>query len=235
MSNKTRGNLLILFVILLFLINSYPDFKQSKELTQLFVPNYYSEGKEVKDIMRKTYSLPHKFQDILINNDIKINYVTWMINEIPEYEKIWDFNVLGVFEGSKSNILVTYKENTDHDLIGPYYLSINTFHEIGHAIDYDYVLEKDGYSYSSTPEFHSIFTEESPMLFKNIDIEGYGDYYSATRHEYFAESFAFYYASRETKEHLRMYAPKTYAYIKKISASSKQYTFLDFIKDKLRI
>jgi hypothetical protein len=234
MNNKQRGYILILFLITLYFINSYPDYKKVLEVNQLFIPNVYSDQEDVKDIIKKTHSLPVKFQKILINNGIKINYVTWKINEIEEYQESWDFDLSGIFDGSKSRILLTYEGKTNHDLIGQHNLYINTFHEIGHAIDYDYLLNRSAFSYSSTPEFHAIFLEEAANLFKHIDIENYGDFYTTYRNEYFAESFAFYYASDETNDFLKKYAPKTYGYLKKISEPNEEYTFLKFIKGRFK-
>jgi hypothetical protein len=91
--------------------------------------------------------------------------------------------------------------------------SITLLHEIGHTVD-------DNLIYSGSANFIKAFVQENRKLF-NTDIfknvsAGYLNYYAMYSDEYFAECFALYFNSSESKEILKTYAPMTYKYIDKI-------------------
>jgi Pro-Pro endopeptidase len=83
-------------------------------------------------------------------------------------------------------------------------------HEFAHSIDYivfDHIHE--------TAAFRSIWQEEAAKLFPH-------HYYFLTYpEEYFAESFAYYYYSDETRKHLQIAAPKTYQFIRYLAERAR--------------
>lgn len=204
-----------------FAYKAYQDYKIDKAINNLFVINSYSNKEEIISIAKRIKKLPAKVQDTLLNNKIKIDYETWVINEIPNYKDLYTFDVAGVFDGAGSRIVLQYEPNVGKELIERNILNVNTFHEIGHAFDYDYVLKQYGYSYSGGMEFYNIFKEEASKIFSvsnfNYLRKDFGEYFIKDRMEYFAECFGFYFASDDTNKFLKENAPKTYSYIKQIT------------------
>src|SRR5690606_14826489 len=78
--------------------------------------------------------------------------------------------------------------------------SINLeLHELAHSID-KFVFD----SISDDPYFLAIWEKEVNLLFPNRS------YFSDFPEEYFAESFAMFYLSDQTRNHLKLVAPMTY-------------------------
>lgn len=111
--------------------------------------------------------------------------------------KTWD-DVPGI--GGSHLVLV----RLGHSEKGKGHGSVNLeLHEFAHSLDYivfDRIHETD--------EFQAIWREEAPRLFPGES------YFLTYPEEYFAESFAYYYASEETRHTLRAAAPNTYAFIR---------------------
>jgi Pro-Pro endopeptidase len=93
-----------------------------------------------------------------------------------------------------------------HSESGKGHGSINLeLHEVAHSVDR---IVFDGIR--SKPRFLEIWRKEASNLFPgNLYFINYPE-------EYFAESFAMYYYSEETRQHLKEAAPLTYQYIKKL-------------------
>lgn len=90
--------------------------------------------------------------------------------------------------------------------------SIVLLHEIGHSVD------TVNYKYTMNKEFINAYLNENDKLFNtkvfhNVD-DSYLDYYRSQSQEYFAESFAVYFNSQESRNILKTHAPKTYTFIK---------------------
>lgn len=215
---------------------TYQGFKKANAIHELFVVNAYSDNEDIKAIIKRVKALPVKVQDVLINENIKIDYVPWLINKIPDYKDSWNYDVSGTFDGPKLRIVLYYEPSQGEGLRQKYNLSITTFHEIGHAYDFDYLLKRYGYAYSGTIEFDNIFKEEAPNFFKQSNFsyfpKEFREFYIECRDEYFAECFGYYYASEETNRFLHEQAPKTYDYIKKVSEPTEKYTFIKFLREK---
>lgn len=81
--------------------------------------------------------------------------------------------------------------------------SINLeLHELAHSLD-KYLFHAE----NKNGNYLSIWKEEAQKLFPNQN------YLMKYPEEYFAESFAMYYYTNDSKKQLKYYAPKTYAYI----------------------
>jgi hypothetical protein len=84
--------------------------------------------------------------------------------------------------------------------------SINLeLHELAHSVDH---IVFNGIR--SEPRFLAIWRKEAPELFPG------NAYFLNYPEEYFAESFAMYYYSEETRQQLKKTAPLTYQYIKNL-------------------
>lgn len=103
-------------------------------------------------------------------------------------------SITGVFLYGTGNLVVISEVS---------YMDSSLLHEIGHMIDY--ILGNNSFK-SSTNEFNEIYLEEKDTLFTD-------KYAKSSTYEYFAESFAMYYNDNYK---LRVKAPKTYNYIKRL-------------------
>ncbi|MEB3751641.1 Pro-Pro endopeptidase [Geobacillus icigianus] len=114
--------------------------------------------------------------------------------------KTWD-EVPGL--GGSQLVLV----RLGHSEKGKGHGSVNLeLHEFAHSLD---SIVFDGIHRSSA--FQAIWREEAPRLFPGES------YFLTYPEEYFAESFAYYYASDETRDKLRALAPNTYAFIRRLA------------------
>ncbi|MFC0297090.1 anthrax toxin lethal factor-related metalloendopeptidase [Geobacillus jurassicus] len=111
--------------------------------------------------------------------------------------KTWD-DVPGI--GGTHLVLV----RLGHSEKGKGHGSVNLeLHEFAHSLDY-IVFGR----IHETDKFQAIWREEAPRLFRGES------YFLTYPEEYFAEAFAYYYASEKTRETMRTAAPRTYAFIR---------------------
>lgn len=226
----------VCIICLITSINLLNKYKEYKEIEEIFYKNSYTDNDEIKDIIKKVKEMPKKVKETLISNNINITYIPWNINEIAVYKDHKTVPV-GLFDGERKRILITYKKYESKCLEYKYWVPITTFHEIGHSFDYNYSIKEYGCCYSATYEFIKIFEDEAPKLFNSDNFsyfdKNYLDYFKNNRNEYFAECFGLYFANNETNSFLKDKAPKTYDYIKDITQGSNKYSFTDFINETI--
>ncbi|WP_130808265.1 anthrax toxin lethal factor-related metalloendopeptidase [Senegalia massiliensis] len=212
----------------------YGDYKFKNEVQSIFINNSYMDNKDVKQTKKIVMNLPDNILSKLIDNEVKIN-----INDVYHEDSI------GTFYHSDGFIHVTYKPSDKRSkfIFDRYSTELNTLHEIGHAFDYSF--SENGHSgdiHSYNYEFNEIYSIEKDNFFnkntfgipdKNDDHNHYINYHKKDMNEYFVESFAYYFASEETNKLLYEKAPKTYRYIEKTISINNEYTFIDYINNKL--
>lgn len=206
----------------------YKEYERDRIISNLFINNVYSDKVDVLNSIKIVKKLPSKVINILIKNNIKIDYIPYQPIENSDAQ----------FRGLDKLVLVNYVDSNYTNIFCKYQNEINTIHEIGHAFDYDYVLNIIGYAYSGVDEFNDIYKEEASKLFnenifKNTNTN-YLNYYVNDRIEYFAECFALYFVSNETNEILHEEAPKTFNFIKKITSTKSNNAFLSFLKKRYK-
>lgn len=202
------------------------DFKRSQAINKLIVQNDSSSKIEVIDTIKHIKKLPDKVTNVLLDNNIRIDYVPWLVSELPDYKGNLKVDAAGIFDLTRSRIVLQYAKPEGAGILNKYYVAINTFHEIGHAFDCDYVLKQAGYAYSRTPEFKDIAKQEAASLFGGDSFKYYTkeflNYFVNDVSEYFAECFGLYFANNETNELLKQEAPLSYNYIKRVTGSKSK-------------
>lgn len=168
---------------------------------------------EAAAIINRLNKLPSNLIKKVESNGIKVKLFNGKLTDNPsakkltgiiprgyETNKTWD-SVPGI--GGSSTVLVKIgasKKGSGHG-------SVNLeLHELAHSID-NKVLK---YA-SRTDSFKEIWDKEKEYVFP------LRPYFQSYVEEYFAEVFAMYYFSEETKTELQMLAPLTYQYIKSIN------------------
>lgn len=203
---------------------------ENLSINKLIVTNSCTSKPDVINVIERIENIPNKVMRVLLNNNIKIDYIYVQLRDALGDEDLFKYDNSAAFQGDKSRIIIeceVYKDLNIKLLKDKYRLSINTFHEIGHAFDYDYILKKDYYSYSRSYEFIEITKQEATKIsntgeFGDYDLNykpdaSYEFYYASNSYEYFSQSFGFYFASDESNKFLKDNAPKTYSYIKQIT------------------
>lgn len=144
--------------------------------------------------------LPEKMQNIISNGEVAIRYY-------EEAPTIYASRPYGSF-CKETNTIEIY-DNTFSEM------TITPLHEFGHYMDAQY-------QFSSDVEFRKIVDEEvyDFAILVRIKSGNYisDSYESGDYSEYFAETFAFYYAHPMT---LKFTAPKTYEYMNELAKSTR--------------
>lgn len=168
---------------------------------------------EVIKILSKLEKLPSSMLSKVDNKNIKIKLFTGKLTDNPtaaylkgktprgyqDHSITWD-NVPGI--GGSKTVLVKIGRSEK----GKGHGSVNLeLHELAHSLEH--------YLYDGKKEqaFIPIWKKEAPKLFPG------NSYFINYQEEYFAESFAMYYYSRDTKIQLKKIAPMTFNYIQALS------------------
>ncbi len=192
-------------------------------VSRIIVDNELLEEYEVRKSIYKVQTLPSKVLERLLEGKVTIEYIHEDITDLPEFERLKEYESdnLKVFGAFKYPKIVVDSQALDYIQ----FAKIDTFstivlHEIGHS--YDYLFDKNDesnkFDLSNKKEFEDIWKEEGARLF-NTRVTGMtkeqNQYYINYQYEFFAESFAFYFDSEESKRTLLEYAPRTYNFIDK--------------------
>ncbi|EPR27493.1 anthrax toxin lethal factor-related metalloendopeptidase [Geobacillus sp. WSUCF1] len=177
----------------------------------IIVPETEFSASEANEMIRTLAHIDRTILEQAADHHIYIQLLTGPITDEPTARHLRGKTPRGYMPGSKTwddvpgiggahLVLV----RLGHSEKGKGHGSVNLeLHEFAHSLDYivfDRIHETD--------EFQAIWREEAPRLFP-------GEYYFLTYpEEYFAESFAYYYASDKTRQTLRAAAPRTYALIR---------------------
>lgn len=180
----------------------------------VWYPQNATNKNEAFNMMMRLSKIPGEYMKGLIQNDVDVRFINGVITDQPEYAylkgvtprgwegtgKTWD-DIKGI-GGNPVVVRIGYSSDpTEHG-------SVNLeLHEIAHAMDY-YVFRDLGYG-SIDEAFKRIADQERKVLFGN---DTYFEYYE----EYFAESFAKYYFTAESRAELKRYAPLTYEMFSKL-------------------
>ncbi|OKO94125.1 toxin [Geobacillus proteiniphilus] len=177
----------------------------------IIVPETEFSASEANETIRTLARIDRTILEQAADHHIYIQLLTGPITDEPTARHLRGKTPRGYMPGSKTwddvpgiggSHLVLVR--LGHSEKGKGHGSVNLeLHEFAHSLDYivfDRIHETD--------EFQAIWREEAPRLFP-------GEYYFLTYpEEYFAEAFAYYYASEETRQTLRAAAPRTYALIR---------------------
>ncbi|AEV19380.1 toxin [Geobacillus sp. G4] len=177
----------------------------------IIVPETEFSASEANEMIRTLARIDRTILEQAADHHIYIQLLTGPITDEPTARHLRGKTPRGYMPGSKTwddvpgiggSHLVLVR--LGHSEKGKGHGSVNLeLHEFAHSLDYivfDRIHETD--------EFQAIWREEAPRLFP-------GEYYFLTYpEEYFAESFAYYYASDKTRQTLRAAAPRTYALIR---------------------
>lgn len=177
----------------------------------IIVPETEFSASEANETIRTLARIDRTILEQAADHHIYIQLLTGPITDEPTARHLRGKTPRGYMPGSKTwddvpgiggSHLVLVR--LGHSEKGKGHGSVNLeLHEFAHSLDYivfDLIHETD--------EFQAIWREEAPRLFP-------GEYYFLTYpEEYFAEAFAYYYASEQTRQTLRAAAPRTYALIR---------------------
>jgi Pro-Pro endopeptidase len=202
-----------------FLINPK---KQLNDM--IFLPENSFNQKEAAKIVSRLSVLPNQLLDQINQQGITIKIFEGKLTDNPtashlrgviprgyQSETTWD-DVPGI--GGGKTVLV----KLGHSEKGKGHGSVNLeLHELAHSID-RYILDELKYNRL----FLDIWEKERAVLFPNHS------YLLLFPEEYFAESFAMYYLSDETKTILYQHAPQTYEFISKMSEKSEPNPIINF-------
>ncbi|OLS37771.1 toxin [Bacillus sp. MRMR6] len=179
----------------------------------VLLPKNLFNQQEAADIINRIGTLPESVLTELIKENIVLKLFTGNLTDNPTAshlagivprgypaDQTWD-NVPGI--GGSKVVLVKIGSSEK----GQGHSSINLeLHEMGHSID-RYLYN----NISQNPEFKSIWEQERGILFPG------NAYFIMHSEEYFAETYAMYYFSEETKLQLRSSAPQTFFLIKSLN------------------
>lgn len=179
-------------------------------LTHLIkLPEDEYDAKEADNMINRISKIDYVLLEALYHKGVTIHLTNTNVTGLKEFAhlrgkvprgweelgKTWD-DVVGVGGRNVAAKIGYSNPGTHHDCINL------ELHEIGHSVDYKVL------NYISHQElFENIFQEEAALMFTNPYFFKYPD-------EYFAESFAYYYFSEETRQQLKEKAPKTYEFMK---------------------
>ena len=173
---------------------------------------------EAFNMMMRLSNIPIQYMHQLIKSDVDVRFVNGPVTNEPEYQylkgvtprgwegtgKTWD-DIKGI---GGNPVVVRIGYSTDGSEHGSVNLEL---HEIAHAMDY-YVFSQMGYG-SEDVAFKNIAEKERKALFG-------GDPYFEYDEEYFAESFAKYYYTPESRAELKRLAPLTYEMYRKLESNN---------------
>lgn len=182
------------------------DIKSNKTMQRaLMVANNNLPTNIKQQLYRENYTI--KLQKDLIHfaND-KVEWAQGVNNSYKREITVADYQ-LPKNSKAKDEILT---ENNSFTLL----------HEIGHTVEKQYISLTDG-TYrilSENTSFVKAFDTEKYQMFNPDNFKDCNDdylrYFRLYASEYFAECFAFYYNSKESKALLKTHAPQTYQFIK---------------------
>jgi len=194
----------------------YQSLKVNQSLSLLdqiiVLPKQSFDQKEAAEIINRMDSIPDSILEKIINNGISMKLFTGKLTDNPTASHLkgkiprgytnnvtWD-DVPGI--GGSKVVLVKIGASDK----GQGHGSINLeLHELAHSIDH-YVFNE----ISGSKEFMNLLENEHEQLFP-------GNSYFQYPEEYFAETFAMYFLNSDSKELLRMKAPKTFQFMKQLS------------------
>lgn len=195
---------------------------RNEAISRILVKNEFTSTPEVKGTIEKIKKLPGNILEMLVKSSIKINYVNKRITDIPEFSSLKEgkdseLRVFGVFKYPDIYVDFGAKDEMANDSIDSF--DTITIHEIGHAYDYLYNIlnNSEEYTISSTTRFYTAWKDEAKQLFSNKNMSKnneYNNYYAESQYEYFAQSFAYYFTSEETRKFLEEKAPDSYRFMK---------------------
>jgi Pro-Pro endopeptidase len=192
------------------LINNESNLEQLNEM--ILLPKSIFDEKAAAGIITRMASLPEALLDKINDQDITLKLFTgkltdnqtasYLTGQIPRGYKsqtTWD-EVPGI--GGSQVVLVKIGSSEK----GKGHGSVNLeLHEMAHSID-KLVFQ----NVSQNKEFQLIWEEERGILFPG------NSYFILHSEEYFAETFAMYYLSDETKLQLKELAPETYDFFQSL-------------------
>ena len=193
-------------------LNKIPAVEHESLLTKIVdLPENQDYWDEASAIIERLSKLPRSLLQSLKNNHIKIKLFTGSLTDQAEAAhlkgiqprgyttKSWD-DVPGM--GGSKTVLV----KIGHSEKGKDHNSINLeLHELGHSVD-KILLG----NISETSDFQDIWMRDVNILFPNQS------YFIDYPEEYFAEAFAMYYYSDDSRKDLLVKAPLTYEFIQSI-------------------
>lgn len=175
----------------------------------ILLPHMEFSQAEAASIITRIGGLPYRLLEEINNKHIRVRLFTGKLTDNPTANhlkgvvpkgyrstKTWD-DVPGIGGGKVVLVKIGCSER------GMGHSSINLeLHELAHSIDrhvFDNLRER--------PEFLNLWNAERRLLFPN------SVYMQTYPEEYFAEVFAMYYYSGDSRQELRQKAPITYQYI----------------------
>jgi Pro-Pro endopeptidase len=192
------------------------DLRSGKYLGDIIVlpkqSNY--DKNEVKKIISRLDKLPLSMLTKIDDKGIKVKLFTGKLTDNPtaaylkgktprgysNHTVTWD-DVPGI--GGSKTVLIKIGCSDK----GRGHGSVNLeLHELAHSLDH-YLYNKN----DDRNAFLQIWKVEAPQLFPN------DSYFINYEEEFFAECFAMYYDTKDTRMHLKKLAPMTFQYISKLS------------------
>ncbi|XXM74257.1 anthrax toxin lethal factor-related metalloendopeptidase [Lysinibacillus sphaericus] len=180
----------------------------------VLLPETDFDKSEVRDIIRRLDHIPRRLLSAVDNQEIKVRLFESNLTDFSTTSHLkgvtprgytnkdttWD-DVPGI--GGSKLVLV----KIGHSEKGKGHDSVNLeLHELAHSID-RYVIN-DLYDDMA---FTQIWKKEAPLLFPDQS------YFIDYQEEYFAETFALYFFSKDSRNLLKRKAPSTYRYFKSLS------------------
>lgn len=183
---------------------------QSKDLLKhmIILPKDTLNEKEVLEIIETLDQLPHPILEAAYNKNIKIVLFQGRLTDQKEVSHlkgktprgyhdsiVWD-DVPGIGGGKKVFVKIGSSDK------GKGHGSVKLeYHELAHSL-YNHVFND-----KQTKEvIHILWQQEAPILFPGQR------YFIDYQEEYFAECFALFFSSQETREVLKKKVPKTYQF-----------------------
>ncbi|HEY4553311.1 MAG TPA: toxin [Bacillaceae bacterium] len=174
----------------------------------IILPESGFDEKDASDVIKRLDHLPVSILKEIVNQHIKLvlfqgkltdqgsaSHLKGIIPRGHPASSVWD-EVPGI--GGSKIVLVKIGSSDKGNGHGSINLEL---HELVHSLQH-YVYQQEGIS----TEFKAAWLKEAAKLFPDRE------YLLSYPEEYFAETFAYYYFSDETRELLRKMAPDTYRY-----------------------
>ncbi|WP_082677229.1 anthrax toxin lethal factor-related metalloendopeptidase [Bacillus sp. FJAT-29937] len=170
------------------------------------------DQEETLKMVDRLWSIPTNILNVMHRQGVHVKLINFPLTELPEYEHLkgavprgwehtpytWDDVPGAGGQTVVARIGYSYKKMHSSENL--------ELHEVAHAID-RYVFDNISYS----DEFTNIHALEK----KDFLDTAYFEY----KEEYFAESFAYFYAGPETKAELKEKAPLTYKFINELQSN----------------
>lgn len=193
--------------------------------TMIMIPKGQNfDQREVKEMTRNIASINPDIIKALYRHNVKIRFFTGNLTDLSEFSHLKGLQPKGWSEGSTwddvpgagGKYLAAAK--IGHSNFGEGHGSINLeLHEIAHSFD-NKVLQKG----SNKDRFMNIWKNEAATIFPE------NKYFISFPEEYFAETFAMFYMSEQSRAELHEKAPKTYEYFQGLEDNMNKQSFLVF-------